>query len=61
MSWVHSSDIGMVQDDGTHNTTIGTKNFEIFRKFVGSKYNLILDGEYYMHTTSQSTTGGQAA
>lgn len=50
MSWVHSSDIGMIQDDGTHNSTIGKQNFNILKSLVQSQYNLILDGEYYVES-----------
>ena len=49
MSWVHSSDIGMVQDDGTHNIGIGTLNCTILKNLLKSQYNLIIDGEYYIH------------
>lgn len=49
-SWVHSSDIGMIQDDGLHDTSIGTRNFNIFRALVNSKHHLILDGDYYLYT-----------
>ena len=61
MSWVHSSDVGFIQDNGTHDTTIGAHNYSLFKSFVKTRYNLILDGEYYMHTSSRSTTNGKAS
>lgn len=54
MSWVHSSDIGMIQDDGSHNPTFGDTNFDIFKKIVNSRFNLILDGDYYIRNTETS-------
>lgn len=61
MSWVHSSDVGFIQDNGTHDTDIGAYNYSLFKSFVKTRYNLILDGEYYMHTSSRSTIEGKAS
>lgn len=61
MSWVHSSDVGFIQDNGAHDTTIGAYNYSLFKSFVKTRYNLILDGEYYMYTSSRSTIGGKAS
>ena len=62
VSWIHSSDIGMMQDDGTHDISIGKYNKKIFELVVQSPYNLILDGDYYIHisdTKVDSTLGIQ--
>ena len=48
-SWVHSSDIGMIQDDGSHNVEIGKHNRQIFEYLLNTRFNLILDGAYYIH------------
>lgn len=55
ISWVHSSDIGMIQDDGSHNTAVGDANFIIFKNLIeNTRYNLILDGDYYIRNTKTS-------
>ena len=48
-SWVHSSDIGMIQDDGSHNVQIGKHNRQVFEYLLNTRFNLILDGSYYIH------------
>ena len=53
LSWVHSSDIGMVQDDESLSASArqsrGVKNAEILRMVAASRWNLILDGRYYVY------------
>lgn len=53
MSWVHSSDIGMIQDDGSHSQAVGAENYRIFKNLVeNTRYNLILDGDYYLYAST---------
>ena len=53
-SWVHSSDIGMVQDDGTHNSAVAEANAAIMRKLLTTRYNLILDGVYCIKVSNRT-------
>lgn len=59
LSWVHSSDIGMVQDDESLSASArqsrGVKNAEILRMVAASRWNLILDGRYYVYVDSGGT------
>jgi hypothetical protein len=56
LSWVHSSDIGMIQYTGKNASTMsdGMVNKAILDKLANSRYNLILDGEYYIDTIYNS-------
>jgi len=53
---VHSSDIGMIQDDESLSASArqsrGVKNAEILRMLAASRWNLILDGRYYVYIDS---------
>lgn len=59
MSWVHSSDIGMIQvteeeiESGIYNIDNGITNRDIIRNVLASRYNLILDGKYYLYFSSK--------
>lgn len=59
LSWVHSSDIGMIQDDESLSDSArqsrGVKNAEILRMVAASRWNLILDGRYYVYIDSGGT------
>ena len=52
LSWVHSSDIGMIQDgalpSGMTRAQVGAHNAEVLRMVAASRWNLILDGMYYV-------------
>ena len=52
LSWVHSSDIGMIQDDlslsDKERTARGKHNADVLRMVAASRWNLILDGMYYV-------------
>ena len=47
-SWVHSSDIGMIQSDSNSSNKIARSNYIALRDAVKSNYNVILDGSYYV-------------
>ena len=51
-SWVHSSDIGMIQYTGEYDATIGRNNFDILKRAVNANYNIIFDGTYYINGVS---------
>ena len=52
LSWVHSSDIGMIQDgqlpSGMTRAQVGIHNADVLRMVAASRWNLILDGMYYV-------------
>ena len=52
LSWVHSSDIGMIQDgalpSGMTRAQVGAHNADVLRMVAASRWNLILDGMYYV-------------
>ena len=52
LSWVHSSDIGMIQDGqlptGMTRAQVGAHNADVLRMVASSRWNLILDGMYYV-------------
>lgn len=54
-SWVHSSDIGMIQYTGEYDATIGSNNFSILKRAVNANYNIIFDGAYYINGVSKTT------
>ena len=53
LSWVHSSDIGMIQDGqlpkGMTREDVGVHNANVLRMVAVSRWNLILDGTYYVN------------
>lgn len=53
LSWVHSSDIGMIQDGqlpkGMTRAEVGDHNAGVLRMVAASRWNLILDGTYYVN------------
>lgn len=49
-SWVHSSDIGMIQSTNKSSDAIARANYAALRAAVESNYNVILDGSYYVNS-----------
>lgn len=49
-SWVHSSDIGMIQSTNKSSNAIARANYAALRAAVESNYNVILDGSYYVNS-----------
>ena len=53
LSWVHSTDIGMIQDGalpkGMTRAQVGEHNANVLRIVAASRWNLILDGTYYVN------------
>ena len=61
LSWVHSSDIGMIQDgqlpSGMTRAQVGIHNADVLRMVAKSRWNLILDGTYYVNTNVDRASG----
>lgn len=62
LSWVHSSDIGMIQDGqlptGMTRAEVGAHNADVLRMVAASRWNLILDGTYYVNVGRADGTSG---